>query len=154
MAAEADHPNVTAAGAANATAAGRPGAGPGVVTARHPFAETAGMFFRNYSAVAGLAVIVVIVAGALAGPYLYPTDPFEMVWSPLSGPGEAGFLLGTDYLGRDLLAGIVHGGRVTLAIGLSATVVIGITVGALSGYYGGWVEEALMRHRLRGRRRR
>ena len=70
---------------------------------------------------------------------------------------EAGFLLGTDYFGRDLLAGIVHGGRVTLAIGLSAavlTVVIGITVGALSGYYGGWVEEALMRHRLRGRRRR
>ena len=157
--------------AADASGAGRPGAtdtGPGAAgtrvgatgagagpaaaapaaTGRHPFAEAAGMFFRNYSAVAGLAVLLVIVAAALVGPWLYPTDPFEMVWAPLTPPGEGGFLLGTDYLGRDLLAGIVHGGRVTLAIGLSAavlTVVIGITVGALSGYYGGWVEEALMR---------
>ena len=106
------------------------------------------MFFRNYSAVAGLLVLVVIVIGSLVGPLVYPTDPFDMVWAPFSPPGAEGFMFGTDYLGRDVLAGIVNGGRVTLAIGLSAallSVFIGVSVGALAGYYRGWVEELLMR---------
>jgi peptide/nickel transport system permease protein len=88
------------------------------------------------------------VLGAAFGPMLYPTDPFEMVWAPFTPPGQEGFLLGTDYLGRDLLSGILHGARVSLAIGLAAafmSVFIGITVGALAGFYRGWVEEALMR---------
>ena len=57
-------------------------------------------------------------------------------------------MLGTDYLGRDLAAALVHGGKVTLAIGLAAAVLslcIGVSVGALAGYFGGWVEELLMR---------
>ena len=115
---------------------------------QNPLRETAAMFLRNYAAVAGLLVLSIIVLTALIGPYLYPNDPFDMVWSPLAPPGEEGFLLGTDYLGRDLLAGIIFGGRATLAVGVAAallTIVIGITVGALAGYYGGWVEELLMR---------
>ena len=72
--------------------------------------ETARMFVKNYSAVAGLSVLLVIVAVSLIGPLVYTTDPFEMVWAPFSQPGEEGFVLGTDYLGRDLLAQIIHGG--------------------------------------------
>ena len=116
--------------------------------AESPLRETARMFFRNYAAVVGLVILVTVLLTALFGPYVYPVDPFEIVWAPLAPPGEEGFLLGTDYLGRDLVAGIVYGGRATLAVGVSAaliTVTIGITVGALAGFYRGWVEEVLMR---------
>jgi peptide/nickel transport system permease protein len=106
------------------------------------------MFAGNRAALSGLVMFLIIVVVSLAGPWLYPTDPFEMVWSPFSPPGVKGFLLGTDYLGRDLLAQIIHGGRATLAVGCVAallSVFIGITFGALSGFYRGWVEEILMR---------
>lgn len=115
---------------------------------RTPLSEAASMFAGNHAAVAALFVLTLIVLFALLGPVLYPTDPFEMVWMPFSPPGEEGFLFGTDYLGRDLLAAILNGARVSLAIGLTAafmSVFIGITVGALAGFYRGWVEEALMR---------
>ncbi len=106
------------------------------------------MFLRNYEAMFGLILLLGIAAFTFLGPLLYPTDPFEMVWAPFTYPGEEGFLFGTDYLGRDLLAEMIAGGRVSIAIGLSAaaiSVVIGVFVGALAGYYGGIVEEALMR---------
>ncbi len=115
---------------------------------QHPLTEMAAMFFQNRSAVAGLALLISILLFTFVGPYLYPTDPFEMVWTPLSFPGEEGFLLGTDYLGRDILAAMMAGGQVSMAIGLAAaviSVVIGVSVGAFAGYYGGVVEEALMR---------
>ena len=116
--------------------------------ARSPFSEAWEMFRGNYAAMAGLTVLIFIVLAAILGPIVYPTDPFDMVWAPFSPPGQDGFLFGTDYLGRDLLAQILNGGRVTLVIGLSAailTVVIGVTVGALAGFYGGIIEEILMR---------
>ncbi|MCY4590285.1 MAG: ABC transporter permease [Alphaproteobacteria bacterium] len=118
------------------------------VRARSPVAEAWDMFVRNHAAVAALIVLFLIAVGAVAGPYLYPTDPFDMVWSPFSPPGEHGFLLGTDYLGRDLLAMIINGARVSLLIGLAAAMVsifIGVTIGAVAGFYRGWVEEVLMR---------
>ncbi len=121
---------------------------PVVGKARHPVMEAVAMFFGNYAAVVALIVLLVIITGAVVGPIYYPTDPFEMVWAPFSPPGQEGFLLGTDYLGRDILAAILAGGRVSLAIGLAAafmSVFIGITVGALAGFYRGWVEEILMR---------
>ena len=116
--------------------------------AQHPFTEAWGMFRKNKSAVGALGLLILITFGAIFGPYLYPTDPFEMVWMPFSPPGQEGFLLGTDYLGRDLLAMIINGAKVSLMIGLSAaimTVFIGVTVGALAGFYRGIVEEILMR---------
>lgn len=119
-----------------------------VIKAQSPLSEAWAMFRRNHAAMAGLVVLILIVLGAIFGPYLYPGQPFEMVWAPFSPPGVDGYLLGTDYLGRDLLAQIIHGARVTLVIGLSAaivTVVIGVTIGALAGFYGGIVEELLMR---------
>ncbi len=116
--------------------------------ARSPFSEMAEMFLGNHAAVAGLVILVFIVLAGIFGPILYPTDPFEMVWAPFTPPGTDGYLLGTDYLGRDLLAMLLNGARVSIAIGLSAaflTVFIGISIGAMAGFYRGIVEEILMR---------
>ncbi|MDK3073526.1 ABC transporter permease [Sedimentitalea sp. JM2-8] len=116
--------------------------------ARHPLAEAWEMFRRNHAAVAALIVLALIVLAAIFGPWIYPTDPFEMVWAPFSPPGADGFLLGTDYLGRDLMAALIHGARVSIVIGVAAalmSVLIGVTIGALAGFYRGWVEELLMR---------
>ena len=113
-----------------------------------PLIETLRMFAANYVAVTGLIILTFIILISLIGPQLYKTDPFEMVWAPFSPPGEEGFLLGTDYLGRDLLAQIIHGGRASLMVGCAAALLsalIGITLGAIAGYYRGWVEELLMR---------
>lgn len=120
----------------------------GSIQIEHPFKEMARMFATNYAAVAGLVVLVIIVVVSMLGPFIYTVDPWEMVWAPFSPPGAKGFLLGTDYLGRDLVAQIIHGGRATIAVGCAAallSVLIGITFGALSGFYRGWVEELLMR---------
>ena len=114
----------------------------------HPFVEAWRHFRGNHAALAALVVLGIIVLGAIFGPYLYATDPFDMVWAPFSPPGEAGFLLGTDYLGRDLTAMIINGARVSLLIGLAAAFVsifIGVTIGAVAGFFRGWVEEVLMR---------
>jgi len=121
---------------------------PPIQKARTPLAETVDMFLGNHAALAALIVLSLIVLGAVFGPMIHATDPFEMVWAPFSPPGAEGFLLGTDYLGRDMLAGLLNGARVSLAIGLCAafmSVFIGITIGAFAGFYRGWVEEALMR---------
>jgi len=119
-----------------------------IVKARHPAADAFAMFVRNVPAVIASVVLTLIVLAGLIGPVLYPTDPYDMVWIPFSPPGEEGYLFGTDYLGRDLLAGVLHGARVSLLVGLSAaamTVCIGVSIGALAGFFRGWVEEVLMR---------
>ena len=106
------------------------------------------MFIANRAALVAMVVLMVIILAAIIGPMVYKTDPFEMVWALFTPPGSEGFILGTDYLGRDLLAGLLHGGRVSITIGLVAalmSVFIGITFGAFSGYYRGYVEEVLMR---------
>ncbi len=112
-----------------------------------PLVEIWRMFFANKAAVFGLVLWTLIIFTAFLGPVIYSTDPFDLVGAPMEPPGEE-FLLGTDYLGRDILAGIIHGASVTLAIGFSATiftVIIGVTIGVLAGYYGGWVDTVLMR---------
>ena len=103
---------------------------------------------RNKSAVFGLGVILLVIIMAATANFLYPFDPFRLAGKPLSGPGMNGFLLGSDSLGRDVAAGIVHGAKTSLLIGLIATLVavfIGIVFGAFSGYYGGRLDDFLMR---------
>lgn len=119
-----------------------------IIKVESPAREAWRMFIGNSSAIAGLVIFGLVILTTFIGPLIYTVDPFEIVWAPLSAPGEEGFLLGTDYLGRDLVAGILIGGQATLAVGAAAaalTITIGITVGALAGYYRGWVDEALMR---------
>ena len=107
-----------------------------------------GRYKRNKSAVFGLVVIVLVVLMAGFADLLYAFDPFRLAGKPLSIPGTNGFLLGSDSLGRDVAAGIVHGAKTSLLIGLVATMVavfIGVLFGAFSGYYGGRLDDLLMR---------
>ncbi|MDZ4318717.1 MAG: ABC transporter permease subunit [Phenylobacterium sp.] len=105
--------------------------------------------FRNWAAVTGMIVLVVLVVVALIGPHLVPFSYDQInkndVWAP---PLTGGHLLGADSLGRDLLARLLMGLRVSLAIGLVATVVslvIGVLWGAIAGYVGGALDELMMR---------
>jgi peptide/nickel transport system permease protein len=106
-------------------------------------------FARNRGAVIGLAILAVVVLVALFADLLYPQSPWRMAQRPFLPPFEAdGFWLGTDTLGRDVAAGLAHGARVSLIVGLISTAVallIGVPLGAAAGYFGGWVDEAAMR---------
>lgn len=113
-----------------------------------PTRQAVSVFLRNPSAMAGLILLLLIVLASVFGPMLYTVSPIDIVWRPFTPPGEMPYFLGTDYVGRDIIAGLLHGGRVTLIIGFTAailTVAIGVTVGALAGFYGGWVDAVLMR---------
>jgi peptide/nickel transport system permease protein len=106
-------------------------------------------FRRNIGAVIGLAILAVVFATAILGPWLFPDDPWNMATRPFLRPFTDGeHLLGSDLLGRDVLTGIVYGARVSLLIGAISTfaaIVIGVAVGALAGYFGGRADDALMR---------
>ena len=105
-------------------------------------------FSRNRSAVLGLAILILVFFMAAIAGVIYPNDPFSLAGKPLSGPGLNGFLLGSDSLGRDVASGIAHGAKTSLLIGLIATlaaVFIGIIFGAFAGYYGGRIDDVLMR---------
>ena len=106
-------------------------------------------FFTSPAAVVGLVILIAIVALAVSADLLYPRDPLSLAGRPLIWPNaNPRFLLGTDPSGRDIAAQIAHGARTTLLMGIVSTLVaiaIGILVGALAGYYGGLVDDALMR---------
>ena len=106
------------------------------------------LFARNRSAVFGLSILIAIVFMAATAGLFYPEDPFGLAGKAMSPPGENGFLLGSDSLGRYVAAGIAHGARTSLLIGLVATfvaVMIGVITGAFAGYFGGWIDDVLMR---------
>ncbi len=98
----------------------------------------------------GLTIIVVMVLGAVLAPFVATHDPLEMDLSPaarLQAPSVAHFF-GTDALGRDVFSRMVYGARVSLSVGFIAvfiSLVAGILLGGLSGYYGGRVDSAIMR---------
>jgi peptide/nickel transport system permease protein len=104
---------------------------------------------RNQLAVAGLAVVVAVCLTALAAPLLPLADPNATAPADrLLPPGTPGHLLGTDALGRDLLSRLIWGARVSIAVGLSATLIaafFGSLIGLVAGYAGGRVDNWLMR---------
>lgn len=106
-------------------------------------------YCRNKGAVFGLVVLALVALVTVLGPFVVQNDPWDMAGMPFASPlAEPGMVLGTDTLGRDILSGIVAGARVSLLIGLVSTVVsllIGVSIGAVAGYFGGWVDAALMR---------
>ena len=105
-------------------------------------------FFRHRGATVGLAILVLVGLMSALAPVLFPGSPWDMAGAPFSRPGEDGFLLGSDSLGRDVAAGIAHGAYVSLLVGAvstAAALVLGIGLGALAGYAGGWVDDAVMR---------
>lgn len=106
-------------------------------------------FMRRKSAFAGALFLIGLFFAAVFGPMLRGGDPWDMVAMPLLWPGEeAGFPLGTDLLGRDVLTGMLYGARVSLLVGGVAALcalVVGILFGAFGGYYGGKVDAILVR---------
>lgn len=106
-------------------------------------------FRRNLAAVSGIVVLVAVIAMTLGAEFYYDYGPLELVSQPFLRPGvDPRFPMGTDILGRDVMAGIAFGARVSLLIGVVATIVavfLGTAIGALSGYYGGWIDDVLVR---------
>jgi len=106
------------------------------------------LYRRNRSAVFGLIILLVVFVLASSAAIFFPDDPFSLAGKPMSAPGENGFLLGSDTLGRDVASGIAHGARTSLMIGGLATavaVLLGVMFGGLAGYFGGWIDDVLMR---------
>ncbi len=106
-------------------------------------------FARNKGAVFGLVVLVGVIALAAFAHMLFPQSPWRMTGAPFQPPGaQPGHWLGTDTLGRDIAAGIAHGARVSILVGLVSTAVavgIGVIAGAVAGYFGGLIDTAVMR---------
>jgi peptide/nickel transport system permease protein len=102
---------------------------------------------RNAAGLASALFIAFLLLVALFGPAIYAGDPLAITDNPMLRPGGA-HLLGTDDLGRDVLAELVHGVRVSLFVGCVAALmatVIGTLIGAIAGYVGGWLDTAIMR---------
>jgi len=97
----------------------------------------------------GLVILLFLALIALLAPILSPGDPLQIAGQPLIAPfTDPNFPLGTDRLGRDVLAGILHGTRTSLAVGMAAAlaaITVGLCVGLTAGFTGGLVDEALMR---------
>jgi len=105
-------------------------------------------YSRSRSAVLGLGILGLVIFMAAIANMIFPEDPFRLAGRPMSLPGTNGFLLGSDTLGRDVAAGIAHGAKTSILIGLVATltsVFIGVIFGAFAGYYGGRTDDLLMR---------
>ena len=103
--------------------------------------------FTTVGGAAGLLLTLAFFTIAGLADVIAPSDPFASVSRPLSPPSRL-HVLGTDDLGRDLLAGVVHGTRTSLLVALSATLLastIGLVVGSLAGYRPGTVDDLLMR---------
>lgn len=113
------------------------------------FIDFARRFARNRAALVGFVLVVLVIGFALAAPWMFPRNPLRIVGRPEIWPFvNERYPLGTDSLGRDMAAMIAYGARTTLLIGLCASLtatIIGISVGATAAYFGGWVDELLMR---------
>ncbi|MBD1378944.1 ABC transporter permease [Metabacillus arenae] len=131
------------------------------VTAANPIKHTGKkrkypfkILFQSRTGILGLIILSVFIIVALLAPLLAPHDHTKVditatlippVWSDGGNPDH---LLGTDHMGRDLLSRIIYGTQVSLLVGVSSVVVagfIGIWIGLISGYYGGWIDNLLMR---------
>jgi ABC-type dipeptide/oligopeptide/nickel transport system permease subunit len=127
---------------------------PAKVKRRTRFQDITRQLRKNKSAMFGLAMLLIIVVLCVGAPLFAPHDPFDAdldrglkpgIWSDDYLPG---YLLGTDYLGRDLFSRILYGGRVTLSVGFVAlgfAAAMGIIMGTSSGYFGGMVDNVVMR---------
>ena len=114
-------------------------------------------FKRHPSAVVAAGVVAVLMLGALLAPVLAPQDPFDPASLELansllppfwSDGGDLRFLLGSDDQGRDLFSALLYGSRISLVVGVAAvafSAALGVAVGLLAGYAGGWLEAGLMR---------
>jgi peptide/nickel transport system permease protein len=105
-------------------------------------------FISRPATLAGLVVFFLIVVIALGAPLIFSRGPFSIVGMPLLPPGAPGLLAGSDVLGRDMAVGLAYGARISLLVGITSTICsvgIGVLLGAIAGYYGGVIDDLLMR---------
>ena len=114
-----------------------------------PVTYRLGPFSSRSHGPAGGTILCTLVFMAIFAPLLSPHHPFEMdVTQRLRPPGTPGYVLGTDEAGRDILSRLLWGGRISLVtavVPVLAATLVSIVIGLLAGYYGGWVEQILMR---------
>lgn len=99
------------------------------------------------SARIGGALLAVVLTGVAFAPLITSADPMALGATPLLPPGQGG-ILGTDDLGRDMLARVLHGGRISLMVGIVSALIavgLGLSIGIVAGFSGGAVDESLMR---------
>jgi len=104
--------------------------------------------FRKPSATISLAALLTLALLAVFAEVIAPYDPLEMSTGAALGAPGPGHWFGTDLFGRDLLSRTIYGGRISLMVGIAAVIissVIGVTLGLIAGYYGRWVDMAIMR---------
>lgn len=121
---------------------------------RHPFFDQLEKLLKNRTGALGLVIIIIFILCALLAPLISPHDPVENnlydqlkppVWDP---GGSSRNLLGTDDLGRDILSRLIYGARVSLMVGVVSVgiaVLLGSLLGAVSGYFRGWIDSVIMR---------
>ncbi|MEA4884212.1 MAG: ABC transporter permease [Clostridia bacterium] len=118
-------------------------------TIRSEFAHVVRVFLRHRLGVIGVVMLLAFIASAVFAPVVAPRDPFEMDLAyPFMPPGSPGHILGTDNFGRDIFSRLVYGSRISLLIGVvvvSIASVLGSCLGLFAGYYGGWIDGAVMR---------
>ena len=103
---------------------------------------------RNRLALSGAIILLILAVIAIGAPWIAPHDPLQVNLPDALLPPSAAYPLGTDPLGRDVLSRLIYGTRISLLIGFIAVgiaVFLGTVVGALAGFYGGWVDAVLMR---------
>ncbi|GAB3559860.1 ABC transporter permease [Spelaeicoccus albus] len=130
------------------TAAGDNAGAQRVQKGERPVNKNLRVFFRNKAAVTGVGILAVFILAAIFAPLLTPYDPTHQVLSQSFQTPSLVHPLGTDDLGRDILARIMYGGRYTLMIGVVATllaVAIGVPLGLISGYFGSWFDMGIQR---------
>jgi peptide/nickel transport system permease protein len=105
-------------------------------------------FKRNKLAVAGGVCVLLLFLIAALAPVFSPYDPNDIDRTQILEPPSRSHLLGTDDLGRDVLSRMIYGSKISLAVGFVAVglaTIIGVILGAVSGYYGGWTDRLIMR---------
>ncbi|NOW87565.1 MULTISPECIES: oligopeptide ABC transporter permease [Clostridium] len=105
-------------------------------------------FLKNKLAAIGFCLLIIFVLAAIFAPFLsgYGRDTIDLM--NIESQPSLRHLFGTDELGRDVFTRLLYGGRISLGIAVSATVLqllIGVTLGCISGFYGGWIDNAIMR---------
>ncbi len=99
-----------------------------------------------YLTFCGAVIILFVLFLIICAKWIAPYDPLEFVGKPFIRPGQDGFLLGTDNLGRDILSRIIYGSKIVMTIAVTATIfsaVVGIPIGLVSGYFGGTLDRVL-----------
>ena len=105
-------------------------------------------FSKNRLAVAGFLLVLILFVVAILAPYLSPYDPALIDLNQILFPPSAKHWLGTDHLGRDVMSRMIWGSRISLLVGfvsIGIATLIGMLLGSLAGYYGGWVDNIIMR---------